>query len=95
MNRPRIGFGIITVALASALMLLNVESPRCESAPPGLNSAQSQARSRDLKIESSRDQEAREDRSERFQVLELVIKQSLLRQYEKMEIHEDLELDLD
>ncbi len=95
MNMPRIGLGIITVALASALMLLNVESPRCESAPLGLNSAQSQARSRDLRMEPSRDQEARDDKSERYQMIEWVIKQGLLKQYEKMEIYEDLEAGLD
>ena len=95
MKKVNIIKGLFIIAVPFALLMVNIESPRCESQPSGLNSAQSLVKRNDTKMEKSSDQEMRDDRSERFKLVEWMIRQNLMKQYERMEVVEDLEADLD
>ena len=87
--------GLFIIAVPLAFLLLNIESPRCESQPSSLNNAQSLAKRNDTKMEKSSDQEMQDDKSERFKVIEWLIRQNLMKQYEKLAVNEDLEDNLD
>ena len=87
--------GLFIISVPFALLMVNIESPRCESQPSGLNSAQSLVKRNDTKMEKSSDQEMQDDKSERFKVLEWLIRQNLMKKYERMEVVEDLEDNLD
>jgi hypothetical protein len=95
MRKPNIIKGLFIIGVPLALLLLNMESPRCESQPTGLNNAQSLVKRNDTKMEKSSDQEMQNDKSERFKVLEWLIRQNLMKQYERMEVVENLEDNLD
>ncbi len=83
-----------TVALLS-LLLFNPGSARCESPTGGLSKAQPQARMNDSHRAQVADQDLREEKSQRFQEMEWLIKQYLMKQYQKMETVENLEESLD
>jgi hypothetical protein len=95
MKKVNIIKGLFIIAVPFALLLVNIESPRCESQPSSLNNAQSLAKRNNPEMAKSSDQEMQEDKSERFKVLEWMIRQNLMKQYERMEVVEDLEADLD
>jgi hypothetical protein len=95
MKKPNIINGLFVIAVLLSLLLFNIESPRCESQPLGANAAQSLVKRDNAKMEQSSDQEMRDDKSERFKVLEWMIRQSLMQQYERMEVVENLEDNLD
>lgn len=75
--------GTVLVFLAF-LLGGNVASGRCES-EPDLTKAQPQARYGEKRAEEKADPDCQSDKSERFRVLEWVIKQSLLNQYQRLE----------
>ncbi len=83
-----------TVALLS-LLLFNPGSARCESPTGGLSKAQSQARMSDSRRAQADDQDLREEKSQRFQEMEWLIKQYLMKKYERMEVMQGLEDNLD
>jgi hypothetical protein len=87
--------GLFIIAVPLALLLVNIESPRCESQPLGANNAQSLVKKNDTKTEKSSDQEMQDDKSQRFKVMEWVIRQNLMKEYEKLVLNEDLEDNLD
>jgi hypothetical protein len=91
MNKLNFIKGLFIIAVPLALLLVNIESPRCESQPSGLNNAQSLVTRNDPKIEKSSDQEMQDDKSQRFKVMEWLIRQNLMKEYEKMVVNEDLE----
>ncbi len=95
MKKTNIINGLFVIAVLLSLLLFNIESPRCESQPFGGNTAQSLVKSNDTKMEKSSDQEMQDDKSERFKVMEWVIRQNLMKQYERMEAVENLEDNLD
>jgi hypothetical protein len=95
MKKPNLINGLFVIAVLLSLLLFNLESPRCESQPLGLNNAQSLAKRDNARMEKSSDQEVLDDKSERFKVLEWLIRQSLMQQYERMEVVENLEDNLD
>ena len=87
--------GLFVIVVLLSLLLFNLESSRCESQPSGLNNAQSLVKRDNPKMEKSSDQEMQDDKSERFKVMEWLIRQSLMKQYERMEVVENLEDNLD
>ena len=87
--------GLFVIAVLLSLLLFNLESPRCESQPSGLNNAQSLVTRNNPEMAKSSDQEMQDDKSERFKVLEWLIRQNLMKQYERMEVVENLEDNLD
>jgi hypothetical protein len=95
MKKPNIIKGLFVIAVLFSLLLFSIESPRCESQPTGLSNAQSLVKRDNTKMEKSSDQEMQDDKSDRFKVMEWVIKQNLMKQYERMEVVEDLEVNLD
>lgn len=95
MKKPNLIRRLFIIAVLLALLLLTGESPRCESQPSGLNNAQSLVQRNDPKLEKASDQEMQDDKSERFKVMEWLIRQNLMKEYEKMAVSEDLEANLD
>ncbi len=83
-----------TVVLFS-LLLLNPGSARCESPTGGLSKAQSQARMNGSSRVMADDPDLREEKSQRFQEMEWLIKQYLMKKYERMEVMQGLEDNLD
>ena len=82
------------IAVVLSFLLLNVGILRCESRPGAPGNLPPQAKSDSPAFGKTGDQswlEEREEKSERFKELEWLIKQKLLKQYEKMEIKEDLD----
>lgn len=93
MKKPTAMKIFITTGFLSFL-LFNVGSLRCESPPGGSSILPPQANRSGPALGKSRDQgwlEDQEDKQERFKMLEWLIKQNLLMQYQRMEIKEDLE----
>jgi len=71
-----------------AFFLVNVGSLRCESPPGGRDNLSPQANRSGVALDKAREQswlEDQEDKSERFKELEWLIKQRLMKQYERME----------
>jgi hypothetical protein len=95
MEKPIVIKGLFIIAVVLYLLLFTIESPRCESQPTGLNNAQSLVKRNSPKMEKSNDQERQDDKSQGFKVLEWLIRQNLMKQYERMEVVEDLEGNLD
>lgn len=95
MKKSNIINRLFIIAVPLTLLLVNIGSPRCESQPSGLNNAQSLVKRNDTKMEKSSDQEMQDDKSERFKVMEWLIRQNLMKEYEKLAVNEDLEADLD
>ncbi len=84
----------LTVGVFLLLLFFNVGSLRCESPVGGTDNLSPQAKNDHPALEKDRNRswlENREEKNERFKVLEWLIKQQLLAQYEKMEINEDLD----
>jgi hypothetical protein len=75
-------------------LLLKVESVKGESQPLYLKQAQSKVTRDKAKIAKVGDQELQDDKDERFRMMEWLIRQNLMKQYEKMEVNDDLEDDL-
>ncbi len=73
----------------------NVGNLRCETAPDSFRNAKQQAKMTDRMQMNSSDQEAQNDKNEGFKIMEWVIRQNLLKQYEKLEINPDLDESLD
>ncbi len=95
MKKPKIIIGLVTAALLIGFLLVKVESPRCESPPLSLNNAQSQAARNDAKSEKFYDPDVQDEKSDRFKIMEWVIRQNLMKQYEKLVANEDLLDNLD
>ncbi len=79
------------VCLLSALLWFNVGSLRGETPSVGRDNLPQQAKSENPASEKNRERgwlEEREEKHERFEVLEWLIKQQLLGQYQQMEIRE-------
>jgi len=84
---------LITTGFLS-LLLLNVGSVKGASAPGGPDNLPAQAKRSGTALEKASDQnwlDDQEDKHERFNQLEWLIKQSLLMQYQRMEVKEELE----
>ncbi len=73
----------------------NAGNLRCETAPDSFRHAQPQARMADKMPAKSSDQEYQDDKSERFKIMEWVIRQNLMKQYQQFVVNEDLEENLD
>ena len=95
MQKSNIINRLFILAVPLTLLLANIGSARCESQPAGLNNAQSLVTRNDTKMEKSSDQEMQDDKSDRFKVIEWLIRQNLMKQYERMEVVENLEDSLD
>ncbi len=96
MKKPSTLLKIFITALVSLwLVNVNVGSLRCESAPGGPGDLQPQANKSTPALTRSGDQswedQEQDNKSERFQELEWLIKQRLLKQYERMETADYLE----
>jgi len=91
MKRPTTLLKICLTGLVSLFLFsVNVGSLRCASPPGGPGDLQPQANRIGPELGKSRDQswqedQEREDKNERFKELEWLIKQRLLKQYERME----------
>jgi len=83
---------LVTVIFLSGF-LFQVGSLRCEAQTDKLDKDRSQAKISDRNWAKNSDWEEQEDKSERFQELEWIIKQVLLKKYEKMEQAADLDYD--
>lgn len=92
MKKPKMFTGLVSVALLAALLALGVQTARCEP-QVGLKKAHSQVKSRDAQKERYLDQEGQDEKSQRFKMLEWAIRESLMKQYEKLAVNEDLEPD--
>lgn len=86
-------FRILVTVIFLAGFLLQVGSLRCESQSDRLDESRSQARISERNWAKNSDWEEQEDKSARFQELEWIIKQTLLKEYEKMEPAEDMDYD--
>ncbi len=95
MNKLNFIRGLFIIALTLALLLVNLGGARCESQTSGLNNAQSLVKRDNTNLAKSSDQEMQDDKSERFKVVEWLIRQNLMKQYERMEVVEELEANLD
>jgi len=95
MKKSNIINRLFIIAVPLTLLLANIGSARCESQPADLNNAQSLAKRNDTKLEISSDQEMQDDKSQRFKEVEWLIRQNLMKQYEKLAVNEDLEDNLD
>lgn len=95
MKKSNLIRGLFVIAVILYLLLFTIEGPRCESRPFGGTTAQSLVKKDNPPMEKSRDQEMQDDQSARFKVLEWMIRQNLMKQYERMEVVEELEENLD
>ena len=95
MKKSNIINRLFILAVPLTLLLANIGSARCESQPAGLNNAQSLVTRNDTKMEKSSDQEMQDDKSQRFKEIEWLIRQNLMKEYEKLAVNEDLEDHLD
>ncbi len=96
MRAPRLIKALFIIAVTLTLLLLHSESPRCESQPAALNSAQSQVKGNNLKVaEKAGDSEVQDEKSNRFKIMEWMIRQNLMQQYSQLAASEDLEDNLD
>jgi len=79
-------------ATATAFLFLvfcfNAGSLRAEPGPDGLSNAKRQAEMDDRNLVKSGDQDLQEEKSQRFKKLEWLIIQSLMFQYQKLEVEE-------
>ena len=97
MKKPAALLKIFITGLVSLwLVNVNVGSLRCESPPGGPGDLQPQANRSGTALEKSSDQswlddQEQENKNERFKELEWLIKQRLLKQYERMETADYLE----
>jgi hypothetical protein len=95
MKKPKVSKGLFIIAVILYLLLFTIESPRCAAPPSGGHTAQSLVKRTDTKVEKSRDQEMQDDKSLKFQVIEWLVRQNLMKYYERMEVVENLEVNLD
>jgi hypothetical protein len=86
-------FRILVTVIFLSGFLLQVGSLRCESQSDKLDKSRSQAKMSDRNSAKGSNWEEQEDKNARFQELEWIIKQVLLKKYEKMEQASDLEYD--
>ena len=96
MKKPTALLKIFVTAGFLAFFLLNTGSLRCESSPGGRDNLSPQANRSGPELGKSRDQswleeQDQNDKNERFKELEWLIKQRLLKQYERMETADYLE----
>ncbi len=95
MKKPTALLKIFITGLVSFLLFnVNAGSLRCESPPGGPGDLQPQANRSGTAPGKSSDQgwlEEQENKNERFKELEWLIKQRLLKQYERMETADYLE----
>jgi hypothetical protein len=82
---------ISAALIASAFLLLNVGTSRCEPPSDHFREAQSQLSKVMPNQLKTYDQNLEKENHERFQLVEWLIKQSLMKQYQKLEIDLDLE----
>ena len=79
-------------AIATAFLFLvfcfNAGSLRADPGPDSLSNAEQQARMDDRALVKSGDQDLQDDKSQKFKKLEWLIKQSLMNQYQKLEVAE-------
>ncbi len=95
MKRQRFLLTAATVVLSLAFCF-DAGSLRCEPAAESLTNAKSQPRVGDRIQAKKGDQDLQEEKSQRFQVLEFLIIQRLMSQYQQMEVAEpSLEDNLD
>jgi len=77
-------------AAATAFLFLvfcfNAGSLRADPGADSLSNAERQARMDDRALVKSGDQDLQDEKSERFKKLEWLIKQSLMNQYQKLEV---------
>jgi hypothetical protein len=89
---------IIKISLAAAILALltfNPGSLRCEPQPAGPLEAQPQARQDQPRAGKIEDWDRREEKSKSFRELELLIKESLMFQYQRLDPVADLQDQLD
>jgi len=86
---------LFTVAVFLAFFLINVGTARCEPPSNPFREARSNLRKALPRLDTSREQNLEQENHERFQLVEWLIQQSLLKQYQRLEIDLDLEDNLD
>lgn len=86
---------IFAVAVFLAFFLFNIGTARCEPPSDSFREAQSNLRKALPRQETSHEQNLEQENHERFQLVEWLIQQSLLKQYQRLEIELDLEDNLD
>ncbi len=83
--------GFFIAALLFALLLINVGSPRCEAQPAQVKNTHSKAKTAPNPVAKSGDLEPQDDKSRRFREMEWLIRESLMKQYERLVMTEALE----
>jgi hypothetical protein len=81
------------VFMVSSLLLINVVGLRCENKSDSLQ-AQSHAKLAERRVEEQYDPEAQDEKSQKYERLEWLTKQNLMKKYGRMEI-QNLEESLD
>jgi hypothetical protein len=85
---------ISAALVVSAFLLFNVGTLRCAPPTDHFREAKSQVRKALPTMDNNRDQDLEEEKHQKFQMVEWLIIQSLMNQYQKLERVEDLEDDL-
>jgi hypothetical protein len=85
---------VSSIVILILLLLVDVKSVKCESQPLELQQAQSKVKRDKGKVAKDGDPELQNDKEERFKMMEWLIRQNLMKQYEQMEVNDDLEDDL-
>jgi hypothetical protein len=83
-----------SIAILSFLLLVKADSVKGEPPPPDLKQAQSKVTRDKGKVAKDGDPELQNDKEERFKMMEWLIRQNLMKQYEQIEVSDDLEDDL-
>ncbi len=93
MNPQTIFKNLFIISVLFSLLLINVGSLRCENKADSIK-AQSHARYAERRVEENYEPDRQDEKSRRFEELEWLIKQNLMKQYEKLEV-QSLEDSLD
>ncbi len=92
MKKHNIIKGFFFTALLFSLLLINVGSPRCEAQPaPSKNTHSKASIAGENRAAKPGDLEPQDDKSLRFREMEWLIRESLMKQYERLVMTEALE----
>ena len=81
------------IIIISSLLLTNVVGLRCENKSDSIQ-AQSHAKFAERRVEEKYDPAEQDEKSQKYEKLEWLIKQSLMKQYERIEV-QNIEESLD
>ena len=78
----------IATAFLSLVFCFNAGSLRADSGPDSLSDAKQQVKMDDRALAKSGDQDLQEEKSQRFKMLEWLIRENLMNRYQKLEVVE-------